>query len=156
MSLFATSQVSSDTTSGLDSTVSDSSTSDSSVSDSTASDSSSSDSALEDNAANDSVQAGDETGTDNQTTVLVKKITLNKKTAKLRYGKKLKLKATVTPSSASNKKVKWSVSKSKYASVTEKGVVKAKKKGIGHTVKVYAAAKDGSGKRAVCTVKIRR
>lgn len=88
--------------------------------------------------------------------VLVKKVKLNKKKATLRYGKKLKLKATVSPVNATNKKVKWSVSNKKYATVTQKGVVKAKKKGIGHSVKVYAKAKDGSAKKAICTVKLRR
>ena len=88
--------------------------------------------------------------------VAVKKVKLNKKKATLRYGKKLKLKATVTPKNATNKKVKWSVSKKKYATVTKKGVVKAKKPGIGHSVKVYAKAKDGSGKKAVCKVKIKK
>lgn len=87
--------------------------------------------------------------------VAVKKITLNKKTAKLRYKKKLKLKATVSPSNATNKNVKWSVSKAKYAKVTQKGVVTAKKKGIGHTVKVYAVSKADSSKKVFCKVKIR-
>lgn len=88
--------------------------------------------------------------------VAVKKVKLNKKKATLRYGKKLKLKATITPKNATNKKVKWTVSNKKYASVTQKGVVKGKKRGIGHSVKVYAKAKDGSGKKAVCTVKLRQ
>lgn len=87
--------------------------------------------------------------------VPVAKITLNKKTAKLRYKKKMKLRASVTPKNATNKAIAWSVSKKKYAKVTAKGVVTAKKKGIGHTVKVYAAAKDGSGKKAVCRIKIK-
>ncbi len=88
--------------------------------------------------------------------VKVTKVSLNKKKATLRYKKKLKLKASVKPKKASNKKVKWYVSNKKYASVTQKGVVKAKKKGIGHTVKVYAKAKDGSGKKAYCKVKIQK
>ena len=88
--------------------------------------------------------------------VLVKKVKLNKKKATLRYGKKLKLKATVTPENATNKTVKWSVSNTKYAKVTQKGVVKVKKKGIGHTVKVYAKAKDKSGKKAYCKVKLKK
>lgn len=87
---------------------------------------------------------------------LVKKVKLNKKKATLRYGKKLKLKATVTPKDATNKKVKWYVSNKKYAKVTQKGVVKAKKKGIGHTVKVYAKAKDKSGKKAYCKVRLKK
>lgn len=88
--------------------------------------------------------------------ISVTKIKLNKKSATLRYKKKLKLKASVSPENAANKAVKWSVSKTKYAKVSQKGVVTAKKKGIGHTVKVYATAKDGSKKKAVCKVKIRR
>lgn len=90
------------------------------------------------------------------TKTLVKKIKLNKKKATLRYGKKLRLKATITPKKATNKKVKWYVSKKKYATVTKRGVVKTKKKGIGHTVKVYAKAKDGSGKKAYCKVKLQK
>ena len=68
----------------------------------------------------------------------------------------MKKKATVTPKNATNKRVKWYVSNKKYATVTQKGVVKAKKKGIGHTVKVYAKAKDGSGKKAYCKVEIKK
>ena len=74
----------------------------------------------------------------------------------MKYKKKLKLKATITPKNATNKKVKWTVSNKKYATVTQKGVVKAKKKGIGHTVKVYAKAKDKSGKKAYCKVTLKK
>lgn len=88
--------------------------------------------------------------------IKVEKIKLNKKKATLRYGKKLKLKATITPKNAKNKKVKWYVSNKKYAKVTQKGVVKAKKKGIGHTIKVYAKAKDQSGKKTYCKVRIKK
>ena len=86
----------------------------------------------------------------------MKKVKLNKKKATLRYKKKLKLKATVTPKKATNKKIKWTCSSKKYATVSKKGVVKAKKKGIGHTVKITAMAKDGSKKKAVCKVKIKK
>ena len=88
--------------------------------------------------------------------IRIKKIVLSKKKANLRYGKKLKLKTTITPQNATNKKIKWSVSNKKYASVTQRGVVKAKKKGISHNVKIYAKAKDGSCKKAVCLVKIKK
>ena len=91
-----------------------------------------------------------------KTTVKVTKVKLNKTSATLRAGKKLTLKATISPSNAANKKVKWTVSNSKYASVTQKGVVKAKKKGIGHTVKVTATAKDGSKKKATCKIRIKK
>lgn len=86
----------------------------------------------------------------------VTKVTLNKKKAKLKVKKKLKLKATVKPTNATNKKVKWYSSNKKYATVTQKGVVKAKKKGIGKTVKIYAKATDGSGKKSYCKVKIKK
>lgn len=96
------------------------------------------------------------TSTAKKKKVKVKKIKLNKKKATLRYKKKLKLKATITPKNATNKKVKWYVSKKKYAKVSKKGVVTAKKKGIGHTVKVYAKAKDGSGKKVYCKIRIKK
>jgi len=85
----------------------------------------------------------------------VTKIKLNKTKATLKVGKKLKLKASVAPDYATNPAVKWKVSKKAYASVTAKGVVKAKKKGRGHTVTITATAKDGSKKKASCKVKIK-
>lgn len=82
-------------------------------------------------------------------------IKLNKTKAKLKVGKKLKLKATILPSDASNKRVIWKVSNKSYASVSKKGVVKAKKKGRGHTVKVTAVSKANKKLKAVCKIKIR-
>ena len=58
------------------------------------------------------------------------KVKLNKKKLVLTVGKKAKLKVKGT-----KKKVKWSSSKKKIATVTKKGVVKAKKKG---TAKIVA------------------
>ena len=58
------------------------------------------------------------------------KVKLNKKKLVLTVGKKAKLKVKAT-----KKKVKWSSSKKKIATVTKKGVVKAKKKG---TAKIVA------------------
>ena len=77
-------------------------------------------------------------------------IKLNKTKASLKTGKTLKLKATVKPSSASNKKVVWTTSNKKVAAVESNGTVHAWKKG---TVKITATAKDGSGKKATCTIK---
>lgn len=87
--------------------------------------------------------------------ILIKKITFDKKITTLKVGKKLKIKATVKPSNATNKKLKWKVSNKKYASVTQSGVVKAKKKGKNHVITVTATAKDGSRKKATCRIKIR-
>ncbi len=78
----------------------------------------------------------------------------NGKSLKIAAGKKVDLKTTVAPKNASNKKVKWSISKKdkKYATVSAKGVVTTKKAGKGKTVTVTATAADGSKKKA--TVKI--
>ena len=78
----------------------------------------------------------------------------NGKSLKIAAGKKVDLKTTVAPKKASNKKVKWSISKKdkKYATVSAKGVVTTKKAGKGKTVTVTATAADGSKKKA--TVKI--
>lgn len=83
-------------------------------------------------------------------------VKLKKSKITLQAGNKLQLKASVQPAKASTKKVKWSSSKKKWAAVTQKGLVTAKKKGRGHTVKITASATDGSGKKAVCRIKIRK
>lgn len=84
----------------------------------------------------------------------VKKITVKGSKKTLKAGKKRKLKAVVSPSNATNKKVKWKSSKKKWATVSKKGVVTAKKKGRGHTVKITATATDGSGKKGGIRFKI--
>ena len=87
--------------------------------------------------------------------IKVTKVTItNGKALKIAAGKKVTLKTSVTPKNASNKKVKWSISKKdkKYATVSAKGVVTTKKAGAGKTVTVTATATDGSKKKA--TVKI--
>ena len=84
------------------------------------------------------------------------KVSLNKTSATLRYGKTLTLKAKVSPADVTNAKVTWKSSNTKYATVSSKGVVKVKKAGIGHTVKITATAADGSGKKAVCKIKLKK
>lgn len=85
---------------------------------------------------------------------IVKKITISgKKTVKA--GKTLKLKVKVTASKKANKKLKWTSSNKKYATVNASGKVKTLKAGKGKKVKITAAATDGSGKKAVITVKIK-
>ena len=73
------------------------------------------------------------------------------KKARMYRGTKLELDAAVKPVNASKKKVSWSTSNSKIATVSPKGVVKAKKTG---TVKITCTAKDGSGKKAVCSITV--
>lgn len=91
----------------------------------------------------------------------VKKITLkaSKKTLKknatikVKAGKKLTLKAVVSPSKQVNKTLKWTSSNEKFATV-KNGVVKTKKSAKGKTVKITAMATDGSGKKMTIKVKI--
>ena len=83
----------------------------------------------------------------------VTKVKLNKTKSTMTIGKKQTLKATVTPKKASSKAVVWKSSNKKVATVTSKGVVKAKKAG---TVTITATAKDGSGKKAACKVTVKK
>ena len=83
--------------------------------------------------------------------VKAKSVTLNRKNVTLEKGKKLKLKATVKPKKATQKKIVWSSGNKNVATVSSKGVVKAKKKG---TAKITAKIK-GTKKKAVCKVKVK-
>lgn len=85
--------------------------------------------------------------------VKVKKVALNKKTATVYVGKKVTLKATVTPKNATNKAVSWKTSSSKIAKVSSKGVVTGVKAG---TATITATAKDGSKKKATCKVTVKK
>lgn len=67
-------------------------------------------------------------------------------------GKKVQLKATVTPSKATNKAVTWKSSNTKYATVNSKGLVTFKKNAGGKTVTITATAKDGSKKYGKVTL----
>lgn len=80
--------------------------------------------------------------------IKVSKITIATTTSnKIATGKKVTLKATVTPSNAYNKGVTWKSSNTKVATVNSSGVVTTKKKMGGKTVTITATAKDGSGKK---------
>ena len=83
----------------------------------------------------------------------VTKVKLNKTKSTMTVGKKQTLKATVTPKKASSRAVVWKSSNKKVATVTSKGVVKAKKAG---TVTITAIAKDGSGKKAACKITVKK
>ena len=83
----------------------------------------------------------------------VTKVKLNKTKANLNVGKSLTLKTTLSPKKPSNKGIIWKSSNTKIATVTSKGVVKAKKAG---TVKITATAKDGSGKKATCKITVKK
>uniref|UniRef100_UPI003FEED1EF Ig-like domain-containing protein n=1 Tax=Coprococcus sp. TaxID=2049024 RepID=UPI003FEED1EF len=84
------------------------------------------------------------------------KVKIQAATKKIAPGKKLTLKATVTPKKATNKKVKWTIRKSdkKYASINSKGVLTVKKAAKGKTIKVTATAVGNSKVKATYTVKV--
>ncbi|WP_290759838.1 S8 family serine peptidase [Anaerostipes sp.] len=81
-------------------------------------------------------------------------VKLNKKKLTLSAGRKYRLKAKVK-TAGKKKSVTWKSSRSKYATVSKKGVVRAKKAGRGKTVTIYARAKDGSKSYAKVKIRIR-
>ena len=84
----------------------------------------------------------------------VKKVKISGKKS-VKAGKTLSLKAKVTASNGANKKLKWTSSNTKYATVSGSGKVKALKAGKKKSVKITAMATDGSGKKATVTIKIK-
>ena len=84
--------------------------------------------------------------------VKVSSIKLNKRSISLNAGKSYTLKATVSPSKASNKGLSWKSSNTAVATVTSKGVVTAKKAG---SAVITATAKDGSKKKASCKITVK-
>lgn len=86
-----------------------------------------------------------------QPTRKVTSIKLNKSTLVLVKGKTYTLKATVGPSYAANKAVKWKSSNTKVATVNSSGKIRTKKYG---KVTITATAKDGSGVVAKCKLTV--
>lgn len=84
------------------------------------------------------------------TAVNAKKITLNKKSITLEVGKSQTLKASVSPSNTTYKKVKWSSNDKEIATVTSTGKVIAV--GAGRTI---ITAKTSNGKKAMCKVTVK-
>ena len=82
----------------------------------------------------------------------VTKVKLNRTSLKLNKGKSYQLKATVTPTNATNKKLTWSSNRKSVATVNSKGKVTANKKG---SCVIKATTKDGSKKSATCKVTVK-
>lgn len=83
----------------------------------------------------------------------IKKISLTASAKKAEPGTTVKIKTALKPAKPTLKTLKWESSDPKTASVDQKGVVKTYAEG---TVKITAKAQDGSGKKAVCTLKIQK
>lgn len=82
----------------------------------------------------------------------VAKVTLNKTSVKIPVsGGAAYLSATCTPASANNRKVTWGSSNPTVATVNGSGKITAVSEGV---AVVTATAKDGSGKKATCTVAV--
>ena len=93
-------------------------------------------------------------------TVIVKKLKFKYSSKKVKAGKKVKLSKwlKVTKNRAGDAKITYKFTKSKYnkyATLSKKGVFKAKKTGKKKTVYVKAAAGDGSKKTANIKIKIK-
>lgn len=88
---------------------------------------------------------------DKKTDIKVSKLTLNAETKMVKKGKTYQLKAFLSPSNATNKKIVWKSSNPKSVTVDSRGKVKAKS--YGRSV-ITASAADGSGKTAACTVTV--
>ena len=86
------------------------------------------------------------------TPVAVSGVALNKKVATVNVGKKVTVKATVTPANADNKTLAWTSSNTKIATVSN-GVVKGVKAG---RVIITAKTIDGSNISAKCTVTVKQ
>ena len=67
-------------------------------------------------------------------------------------GKKIALKANISPANATNKTLVWTSSNPKTATVNANGIVTMKKGSGGKKVTITAKAADGSGKKAVYTI----
>ena len=105
------------------------------------------------------VTAANDAGSDSKeytltiTTVPVTGVSLDKASLSLYAGGTATLAATVAPDDATNKKLTWSSDAEGVATVDGNGKVTAVAPG---TAIITAAAADGSGQKATCTVTVRR
>ena len=83
----------------------------------------------------------------------ITKVTLSKKSVTLVRGRATTLKATIIPTNATNKKLKWTTSNSKVATVSQSGKITAKGKG---TATIKAITLDGTQKYAICKVTVKQ
>lgn len=86
--------------------------------------------------------------------VKVSAIQLSGISNKIAIGKKIQLKANISPVNATNKDLTWKTSNKKVATVNNKGVVTINKKAGGKSVIITAMAKDESKKKADFRIKV--
>ena len=84
--------------------------------------------------------------------IAVTDITLNNTTLTLYVGKTAQLTVTVNPTNATNQGISWTTSDSTVATVSEAGLVTAKKVG---TATITATSSDG-GKTATCAITVKK
>ncbi|WP_455714887.1 Ig-like domain-containing protein [Anaerosporobacter sp.] len=84
--------------------------------------------------------------------IKVSSVTLNSTSKTLSVGNKFQLKATVAPSNATNKSIKWVSSNTSVAKVSSTGKVTAVGKG---TATITATSTDGSKVKATATIKVK-
>lgn len=84
----------------------------------------------------------------------VKRMRIRAVSGRIAAGKKIQLHVETIPANAHLPKLVWSSSNPKLAAVDQNGVVSLKKKAGGKKVVITAAATDGSGIRASCTIKV--
>ena len=86
----------------------------------------------------------------------VKNVKLSAASKTIKAGQTLRLKTTVAVTGKkANKKLNYTSSNQKYATVTKKGTVKAKKAGKGKYVMITATATDGSNQKGKIRLKIK-
>lgn len=85
-------------------------------------------------------------------TVYVSSITLNNSSLSLGVGETSQLSASVYPTTATNRSVNWTSDDTSVATVSSGGLVTAKSAG---TAVITCKAKDGSGKKATCTITVK-
>ncbi len=86
--------------------------------------------------------------------IKVEKITLTGISKKIAAGKQIQLYADVAPANATDKAIVWKSDNTKYATVSDTGLVTTKKAGKGKTVTITATAKGGSEVLATYKIKI--
>lgn len=93
---------------------------------------------------------------DDSTKKKVQKIAVSGISNKIAASRSISLRATVKPSNASNKKLQWKSSNTKYATVSQSGKVTTKKAGAGKKVTITANATDGSKIKGSYTIQIKK